>query len=215
VSDTGQAAILTTAGAVIGWAIAYILKGWREDRTTRLQIELDHASAQMKEFYAPLVALTDQLNTTAAIKETVTSGKTPEDQHALTELIYFSFFLPIHEEINAILKTKIHLLEGRTTPRSFDDYFEHFTTEKAYWNLRKAGKDVSNIQVPDYPSRFYHDVRKDHAKVVARYEDTLEELRERRWFFGFGRLLTSSSKVQKPSATGRRGAVAKTQKSPS
>jgi hypothetical protein len=116
--DLGFAAVLTTTGAVVGWAAAYILTGWREDRTKRLQIELDHASAQLKEFYAPLVALTAQLDTTASIKGSVASGMTPEDEHEL----------------------EVHLLEGRTTPQSFDEYFEHFTTEKAYWTLKKAGK---------------------------------------------------------------------------
>lgn len=160
----------------------HILTGWREDRTKRLQIELDHASAQMKEFYAPLVALTAQLDTTASIKGAVTSGMTPKDEYELAELMYSSFFLPLYEGINGILKTKVHLLEGRATPQSFDEYFEHFTTEKAYWTLKKGGKD---------PAAFYHDVRKDYARVAARYEDALQELRERRWLFGFGGLLAT------------------------
>ena len=196
--DFGPAAVLTTAGAVVGWAMAYILTGWREDRTKRLQIELDHASTQMKEFYAPLVALTAQLDTTASIKDFVNTGMTLADEYELAELMYSSFFLPLHEEINEILKTKVHLLEGRATPQSFEDYFEHFTTEKAYWTLKKAGKNVSNMTVPNYPPSFYHDVRKDYASVAARYEDNLQELRERRWFFGFGGLLTTRRKSQKP-----------------
>jgi hypothetical protein len=187
--DLGFAAILTTTGAVVGWAAAYVLTGWREDRTKRLQIELDHASAQMKEFYAPLVALTAQLDTTASIKGSVAAGMTPEGEYELSELLYSTFFSPLHEEINGILKTKVHLLEGRTTPQSFNEYFEHFTTEKAYWTLKTAGKNVSNMRVPIYPAGFYQDVRKDYANVAARYEDTLQELRERRWLFGFGGLL--------------------------
>src|SRR5882757_6927203 len=99
--DLGPSALLTTAGAVVGWAAAYILTGWREDRTKRLQIELDHASTQMKEFYAPLVALTAQLDTTASIKGSVVTGMTPKDEYELAELMYSSFFLPLHEEINA------------------------------------------------------------------------------------------------------------------
>jgi hypothetical protein len=198
--DLGPSALLTAVGAVIGWAAAYILTGWREDRTKRLQIELDHASAQMKEFYAPLVALTAQLDMTASIKGSVVTGMTPKDEYELAELMYSSFFLPLHEEINGILKTKVHLLEGRTTPQSFDGYFEHFTTEKAYWFLKKAGKDVSNMSVRGYPPDFYHDVRKDYARVAARYEDTLQELRERRWLFGFGGLLATRPESRKRAA---------------
>jgi hypothetical protein len=184
---TFWAAVATTAVAAIGWTVAYFLTVWRDDRTKRLQIGLDHTSAQIKEFYAPLVALTDQLNTTANVKDIMTSEKSNAEAHALSGLFYEKFFLPIHEEINAILKTKVHLLEGRVVPDSFAEYFRHYATEKAFWSLTKSGKDVSNVQVPAYPSTFYYDVRRGYADVVARYEDTLEELRERRWFFGYWR----------------------------
>jgi hypothetical protein len=58
--------ILVTAavGAVVGgmgWIAAYILTGLREDRTKRLQLTIEHTSTQIREFYAPLMALTDQL----------------------------------------------------------------------------------------------------------------------------------------------------------
>jgi hypothetical protein len=177
-------AVATMAAGAIGWTVAYFLGVWREDRTKRLEIGLDHASTQMKEFYAPLVALTDQLNTTANIKDVVISGKTDAEAHSLSGAFYEQFFLPLHEEINTILKSKVHLLEGRVVPRSFEEYFRHYATEKAYWHLTKSGEDVSNVQVPGYPPTFYHDVRSGYAEVTARYEDALQELRERRWFFG-------------------------------
>lgn len=193
ITSTG-AAFLTTAVAAGGWVVAYILKGWREDRTRRLEIELDHASAQMREFYAPLVALTDQLNTTAGVTALVTQGKPPEEAHELSGLIYSRFFVPLHDEINTILKTKVHLLEGRMIPRSFEDYFAHYSTERAYWTLTELGKDVSRVTVPGYPSSFYYDVRKGYSDVIARYEDTLKELRERRCLFGFGGLWSSHAR---------------------
>jgi hypothetical protein len=113
-ADTLSGILITAAiGAVIGgvgWIIAYILTGLREDRTKRLQLTIEHTSTQIKEFYAPLTALTDQLNTLVLVKRSVV-GDGPEDQ-ALSGLFYAKFFLPIHEEINAILKSKVHLLEG-------------------------------------------------------------------------------------------------------
>jgi hypothetical protein len=65
------------------------------------------------------------------------------------------------------------------TPNSFLRYFEHYSTEKAYWNLVDARKDVSSIRVPGYPSDFYWDVRIGYDVVVNRYEESLRELRHR------------------------------------
>ena len=187
-------AIATAALAALGWCAAYVLTGWREDRTKRLQLELEHASQQIREFYAPLVALTDQLDSTVDVYEAVTEGKSEEERHTLSGLFYARFFLPIHEQINEILKTKVHLLEGPTTPKSFTFYFKHYATEKAYWNLTGDGKDVSNMRIPPYPSEFYYDVRKGYDAVLQRYEDTLQELRQRRWLFNFGELIASRSR---------------------
>lgn len=129
-------AIATAAVAAVGWTLAYFLTGWREDRTKRLQLELEHASEQIREFYAPLAALTDQLDSTADVYDRVIEGKSEEERDALSGLFYARFFLPIHEQINEILKKKVHLLEGPTPPKSFTYYFQHYATEKAYWNLR-------------------------------------------------------------------------------
>jgi hypothetical protein len=117
-SVTTGGTIIAAACAAIGWVVVYFLSSWRDDRTKRLQLEIEHASAQIKHFYAPLVALTDQLDTTVDVLETVTDGKVGGEYHKLAELMYDRFFLPIHEEINAILKTKVHLLEGATAPPS-------------------------------------------------------------------------------------------------
>ena len=178
-------AIVTAAVAAVGWTVAYFLTGWREDRTKRLELELGHASEQVREFYAPLVALTEQLNSTATVYERVVEGKSEEQKDDLAGVFYARFFLPIHEQINAILKKKVHLLDEPTPPMSFTKYFDHYATEKAYWNLRGDGRDVSNVEIPPYPSDFYWDVRRDYHAVLRRYEDTLQELRQRRWLFNF------------------------------
>lgn len=187
-------AITTAAIAALGWCAIYILTGWREDRTKRLQLELEHASSQAKEFYAPLVALTDQLNSLAVVFDEVSEGKSGEERHKLEGLFFARFFLPIHEQINEILKTKVHLLEGAAVPVSFTQYFEHYATQKAYWNLQGDGLEVSNIKVPDYPPAFYWDVRQGYEAVLQRYENTLEELRQRRWLFDFDERISSFSR---------------------
>ena len=173
------AAVAALAGG-IGWITAYVLNSQREDRTKRLQLTIEHTSTQLRDFYAPLVALTEQLDTLAQVKEEIIKGKSQEVIYDLTGTFYENFFLPIHTEINSILKTKVHLLEGASTPQSFVSYFEHYAGERAYWQLAKMGKDVSQMHVFGYPSEFYYDVRRGYQTVLDRYEASLAELRHSR-----------------------------------
>jgi hypothetical protein len=129
------------------------------------------------------VALTQQLDSTVDVLHSVTKGKSGEEHDELVGLMYFQFFLPIHEQINEILKTKVHLLEGAVTPESFVDYFKHYAIEKAFRQLKRDQKDVSQIVIPRYPPPFYYDVRAGYGIVLKRYEDAREELRQRPWSF--------------------------------
>jgi hypothetical protein len=180
-ADTIDVAAFTAACSAIaggtGFLISYFLAGRREDRTKRLQLTLEHTSSQIREFYAPLVALTDQLNTTAKVKEELFSNKGGEDRRNLELLFYNTFFLPIHNQISDIIKTKVHLLEGDSIPDSFQKYFGHFTSERAYYYLTERQIDLSGVVVSDYPPKFYWDVRRGFDEVTTRYENSLKELR--------------------------------------
>src|ERR1700722_9900351 len=88
------AAVAAIIGAV-GWIVAYVLNGRREERTRRLQLTIKHAS-----------------DATVAVRLAAIEGKPSDEEYALSGLIYSKSFLPIHEEINAILKSKIQLQEG-------------------------------------------------------------------------------------------------------
>jgi hypothetical protein len=167
--------------AAVGWTLAYFLTGLREERTKRLQLTIEHTASQIKEFYAPLMILTDQLDITVRAKNTVVQGKSIKEEHVLSGDFYKKFFLPIHEEINAILKSKAHLMEGPITPESFLLYFEHYITERAYWTMLESGHDVSNMRVPSFPSNFYYDVKDGREAVIARYDQSLRELRHLPW----------------------------------
>jgi hypothetical protein len=184
-SNSISAALTTAAvGAfvgAVGWIGAYFLTGVRDDRTKRLQLTIDHASTQIREFYAPLVALTDQLDTMVDVSDAAGKGKSPEEMRHLSSFMFNNFFSPLHEEINSILKTKIHLQESADIPPSYTDFFRHYASEKAYWGLADAGNDVSQMTVTPYPPEFYRDVSEGYKVVIKRYEDSIQELRHRRW----------------------------------
>src|SRR5262249_9743725 len=84
------AAIAALVGG-LGWIVAYVLNGFRDDRTKRLQLTIEHTSTQIREFYAPLVALTDQLDTTVSVKTAAVEGKSQEEEYKLSGLIYKEF----------------------------------------------------------------------------------------------------------------------------
>jgi hypothetical protein len=63
------AAFIAAVVAVAGWFILSYLTGRREDRTKRLQLTMEHSEKQIGEFYAPLLGLLEQLDTTYRVKE--------------------------------------------------------------------------------------------------------------------------------------------------
>ena len=197
-----ESAVITAGVAAVGWIGAYFLNGLREDRTKRLQLVIEHATTQLKEFYAPLLALTDQLNSLANVLDLVRESNENDNTADVTKDFYVKFFLPIHEQINEILKTKIHLMEGAKIPPSFIQYFEHYAAQKAYYSLVSDGIKVSGMNIPPYPSDFYWDVRKDFGTVSTRYENCLKEL-QHSWLSPISRLWGEPKRVSDPVASPR------------
>ncbi len=101
----------------------------------------------------------------------------PTNAQIISKITYKEYFLPLHGEIGEILKHKIHLLEGNSIPESVRQYFDHFTSENIYWRLTEEEKIKSSVEVTDFPSQFYDDIKANLSSVVARYEATVQELR--------------------------------------
>jgi len=157
-----------------GWVVTNLTLKLRENETRRLQLIRDHSAQQISEFYAPLTALTEQLNTIANIWDNIEGPE--KDSPKLATLLFTESFGPVHEDILSILKNKIHLAEGREIPVSFVNYFHHYRALRVKFSLEKAGIPVT-VKVPEFPSQFYHDVRSGLRAASARYEDTIDQLR--------------------------------------
>ena len=65
------AALIGAASALIVLLIGQYLTRWREDRTKRIQLTIDHAERQLSDFYSPLFALVEQLDTMARASEEI------------------------------------------------------------------------------------------------------------------------------------------------
>jgi hypothetical protein len=137
---------------------------------------MEHSEKQIGEFYAPLLGLLDQLDTTYNVKERMVKQE-PDNAEIISKIAYKEYFLPLHKEIGEILKHKIHLLEGNYIPNSVRGYFDHFTSENIYWRLTEEEKIRSSVEVRDFPDKFYDDIKANLSSVIERYESAVQELR--------------------------------------
>jgi hypothetical protein len=173
-------AIIAGVVTAIGWIVTHFSLKWREDATRRLQLIRDHAAEQIKEFYAPLSALTEQLDAAATICEGVKVLK-PEHATKIAELIYADSFEPTHEEIMNILKTKLHLAEpDHINKKSFIDYLHHYRAGHIKAMLDRNGLSA-DVKDPGFPSDFPDDIRKGLNAAYARYDASIKELQHGQW----------------------------------
>ena len=169
------AALIAAAVAVFGWFIVSGLTRRREDRTKRLELTIQQSEKQTSEFYSPLVFLILRLDAIYRVKKRIVEAQ-PDIEGKISEVLYREYFLPTHEEIAALLKTKIHLLEGSDIPESLLGYVRHFTSENLAWRLARDDVHVWR-QVEGFPSEFFDELRKDQQLVYDRYERSVRELR--------------------------------------
>jgi hypothetical protein len=94
----------------------------------------------------------------------------------IEEVAYAEYFLPTHQEIAMILKTKIHLIEGGEVPEQLLEYIDHFTSENLANRLKQNDIDVWS-EVKPFPEEFFEHLRQDRKLVFARYQEALQELR--------------------------------------
>ena len=131
---------------------------------------------QISELYAPLVFLLEQLHTIVTVKENIERRNNAE---GLGAIAYHDYFLPIHEEIISILKTKIHLLEGGDIPPSVKDYIAHFMSERLAWRWAEEKKEGVQIwdSITGFPTGFLDQLKKERELAYRRYKDAVRELR--------------------------------------
>lgn len=166
-------AIATTFLTAITAILGHFLIKARENETRRLQLMRDHTALQIAEFYAPLSALTEQLDAAATIGDTLV---VPEDERTkVNDLIFAHSFSATHREIFEILKTKLHLAEGRQIPPSFVKYLRHYWAQNIQSILKQANTSAT-VNDPGFPEDFFWDVKAGLSNVSARYEDSVQML---------------------------------------
>lgn len=169
-------ALIAAIVAGLGWFVGAWLTRRREDRTKRLQLTIEHSEKQVSEFYSPLIFSIQRLDSIHRKTGKMKKAR-PEKIDEIDKLAYFDYFLPTHQEIATILKTKIHLLEGEGAPPSLIKYIDHFTSENLARRLMDENIDVWS-QVTPFPSEFFDELQRHQALIYTRYQEALQELRQ-------------------------------------
>ena len=142
-----QIALLALVVTIFGWYATYFYTKRREDRTRRLEAKLKHMERQIDELYGPLHALIQQIFAVWQVREDLlmVSALTEAQKEAARDVIWREFFRPIHEQIQVLLRTKLHLVQGKV-PYSFEEYLQlqidiPGTTQRKGWP-KEFAKDV-------------------------------------------------------------------------
>lgn len=183
--DLGLVELLLSAAVVIGgWFAAHLLTNRRQDRTRRLETILKHRERQIEELYGPLQALIEQVFTVWSVRERILRAAdagedrlSREEKDELQDFVWIKYFLPLHEEIRTVLRTKQHLLEQGEMPKSFEAYLEHATQEqfqKLLWSER--GIPTEFLKGSPWPQSFYEDVVTALEKVRLKQQGALHQV---------------------------------------
>lgn len=185
VLDVDVLKLLLSAALVIGgWFAAHLLANRRQDRTRRLETVLEHRERQIEELYGPLQALIEQVFTVWSVRERILRAAdeaedrlSREHRDAIQDFVWTQYFLPLHEEIRTVLRTKQHLLERGEMPKSFEAYLEHATQEqfqKLLWSERGIPTDF--LEGSPWPTSFYDDVVDALEEVRLKQQGALRQV---------------------------------------
>jgi len=182
VSQT-QIALLALVVTIFGWYATYFYTKRREDRTRRLEAKLKHMERQIDELYGPLHALIQQIFAVWQVREDLlkVSALTEAQKEAARDVIWREFFRPIHEQIQVLLRTKLHLVQGKV-PYSFEEYLQHAVNEATQHALfDKLQIDIpGTTQRKGWPKEFAKDVFLSLRHIREDYDESLRRFDARR-----------------------------------
>jgi hypothetical protein len=172
----------------LGWFATYYFGKLKEDRTKRLELRIGRLQRQIEEFYGPLYNLVTEIVVSKQVLDAivVTEGPSPlstDESVRLKVFVRETQMKPLHQQIIAILRTKLYLVEGLTAPVSFHDYLRHAIQERLQREIWATLKiSTTHIKGRPFPDDFRKDVETGLFAVMRQYEDTIAELNRRRGF---------------------------------
>jgi hypothetical protein len=161
-----------------------------EDRTRKLQGLMRYYERQMEELYGPLFNMILQIYIAFDISTELKSKLGSENETIINEFFQKNYFIPLHEEINNIMKKNLYLLLLQygsssvgndikaSVPESFRQYLRHSTQEQAQGKLWKDHQiDSLFIEIPKWPWDFDGDIAAGLKAAMKNYEECLAGLK--------------------------------------
>jgi len=170
----------------LGWVITNYLTKKKEDRVRQLEGTKKHLERQIEEFYGPLFNLVHQIVVCNHVQHEIlyskdskgNSIKSASDADEVRQFFQENYFIPLHDEMIRILKTKLYLVEGAEMPDSFYKYLRHSIQEQVQGTLwRKHGVDTSHVAGLPYPNEIYQDVKSGLDRTMIKYEQCINNLK--------------------------------------
>jgi hypothetical protein len=195
ISLGGGAAIVFGLSSWLGkvWA-SRILEGEKaslaraaEDRTRRIESLMKHHEKQIEEFYGPLFNMVNQIFVANEIKWELlhrdpSGSKSVKDKaarEAVEDYYHQTYFIPLHDQVTAIMRSKLYLVDGDEMPQSFYRYMKHASQERdqiALWKQHQI--DTSFLKGEPWPDDFYNDIKAGFERAMKNYERCLNGLKD-------------------------------------
>ncbi len=168
------AAFVTAAG----WVITNYLAKKKEEDFRRQEAKKRRLERQIEEFYGPLYNLIHQIVICNHIQHDILTGnprkdstQSPSDEDKVRQFFQDKYFVPLHNEMIGILKTKLYLIDGARIPESIREYLHSSIQEQAQGLLwREHGVATDYVKGVAYPNSIYRDVKTGLLNAMRNYE---------------------------------------------
>lgn len=205
--DSATATLLAAVVALLGVVFGQVYTAWREAKRRRIEVELDRVEGQIREFWGPLDTLVHRvlivfdtrqemirdlesfgrLHTrpggegpaTADFTDPVEVAALAEDPlHKVNYHVWGKFFLPLHVEIQNVIKEHRDRIEG-PLPESFQTYLKHSIGEQMRYSLREGRDGVETFGVTGvrWPKAFVADIDAGLRRARAEQSKLLDRLK--------------------------------------
>lgn len=157
-----------------------------EDRARKLDSLKHYYERQIEEFYGPLLNMVHQVYIAGSIQKELLFAQNEsgikivcEDlAEKIRDYYYNTYFMPMHEEIRQILRTKMYLIEELEIPESFYLYLKHTAQErdqKVLWKEHKV--DTLFLDGIPWPNNFHEDIKSGFESAMRNFKKCLDGMK--------------------------------------
>lgn len=161
----GYAVALAILGG-IGWLISHSINTRTDRRRQQLSWQVEFTAKQLQELYGPLALLVTEGRQTfddlldVLNRDAVFVGSKPLTPDELQAWLFWvdNDFLPRNRQIQLLLASKPHLIEGPEVPRSYIEFLKHSSSwELAHRRWKEKGVEYGWHSKVNWPRSFEKD----------------------------------------------------------